>query len=53
MGRKDSRTTKYLSDPEKCADLLNGIFYNGKPMIRSDTLVAKDTAGIVMKNIKS
>ena len=52
MGYKDSKTVKYLSDPEKCADLLNGIFYKGEQIISADMLTEKDTIGIVMPYLK-
>lgn len=48
MGRKDSITKKYMSDPNRFADFFNTIVYNGKSIIKAENLVEKDTIGIAL-----
>ena len=48
MGKFDTLTKKYMSNPDIFADAFNYLLYDGKRVISSDTLQSVDTTEIVV-----
>lgn len=42
MGKRNAQIAEYLSDPARFADMCNGIYFQGKPVIRSSDLTDAD-----------
>ncbi len=47
MGHKDRITKKFMSNPEIFADFFNGFVYEGKSVIKSDSLEEMDSSSII------
>ena len=47
MGAKDIKAKEYLSDNTRFADLCNYYLFEGKNMIRPESLVAQDTTELL------
>ena len=43
MAKEDELLTRYLSDNERYADLINGVSFNGRQVVKAEDLLERDT----------